>query len=179
MEPYASGSPAAVASVAIVYYLVEKSFGFVAAITAASMLACTPIFIAASRSNNPDAILAFILILSAWAVLVAAERGSILHLILAAILIGIGFNTKMLAAFNCSGFRRNVSLIKCSKASYEIDSFGTCHCSVACCFFFMDHARRFDPRGSKTLCGKQFNKFRIQSCLWLQRIKPCIWKSAK
>ena len=63
------------------------------------MLACTPIFIAASRSNNPDAILAFILILSAWAVLVAAERGSILHLILAAILIGIGFNTKMLAAF--------------------------------------------------------------------------------
>ena len=90
---------AAVASVAIVYYLVEKSFGFVAGITAASMLACTPIFIAASRSNDPDAILAFILILSAWAVLVAAERGSILNLILAAILIGIGFNTKMLAAF--------------------------------------------------------------------------------
>ena len=40
---------AAVASVAIVYYLVEKSFEFVAGITAASMLACTPIFIAASR----------------------------------------------------------------------------------------------------------------------------------
>ena len=90
---------AAVAAVAIVYHLVEKNFGFIAGITAACMLAITPIFIAASRSNNPDAILVFILILSAWAVLVAAERGSIIHLILAAILIGIGFNTKWLASF--------------------------------------------------------------------------------
>ena len=90
---------AAVASVAIVYHLVEKSFGFIAGITAACTLACTPIFIAASRSNNPDAILVFVLILSAWALLVAAERGSLLHLLLAAILIGVGFNTKWLAAF--------------------------------------------------------------------------------
>jgi 4-amino-4-deoxy-L-arabinose transferase-like glycosyltransferase len=91
---------AAVASVAIVYYLVKMSFGFVAGITAAVALACTPIFIAASRSNNPDAILALVLILSAWALLVAAERGSLMHLILAAALIGIGFNTKMLVAFS-------------------------------------------------------------------------------
>ncbi len=91
---------AAIASVAIIYYLVKKSFGFLAGITAAVVLACSPIFIAASRSNNPDAVLALVLILSAWAMLVAAERGSLRHLILAAALIGIGFNTKMLVAFS-------------------------------------------------------------------------------
>jgi 4-amino-4-deoxy-L-arabinose transferase-like glycosyltransferase len=90
---------AALASVAIVYHLVKKSFDFIAAITAAAVLACTPIFIAASRSNDADAILAFVLILSAWALIVAVERGSLKHLVLAAVFIGIGFNTKMLVAF--------------------------------------------------------------------------------
>lgn len=90
---------AAVASVAVIYHLICSRFGFGAGIAAAIILSCTPIFIAASRSNNPDAILALILILSAWAMIAAAEKGSLKHLILAAVLVGIGFNTKMLVAF--------------------------------------------------------------------------------
>jgi 4-amino-4-deoxy-L-arabinose transferase-like glycosyltransferase len=90
---------AALASVAIIYHLVNKGFGFLAGITAAMVLACTPIFIAASRSNNPDALLVLILILSAWALIIAAEKGSLKYLVLSAVLIGIGFNTKMLVAF--------------------------------------------------------------------------------
>lgn len=90
---------ASLASVAILYYLVNKSFGFLAGITAALVLACTPIFIAATHSNNPDALLVLILILSAWTLLLAAENGSFKYLVLSAVLIGIGFNTKMLVAF--------------------------------------------------------------------------------
>jgi 4-amino-4-deoxy-L-arabinose transferase-like glycosyltransferase len=90
---------AALASVAILFYLINRSFGFIAGITAALVLACTPIFIAASHSNNPDALLVLVLILSAWALTIAAENQSLKHLVLSAVLIGIGFNTKMLVAF--------------------------------------------------------------------------------
>ena len=90
---------AAVASVAVIYHLIDGRFGFFAATSSALMLACTPIFVAASRSNNPDAVLVLVLILAAWALTVATERGSLKLLLLAAFLIGIGFNTKMLVAY--------------------------------------------------------------------------------
>jgi 4-amino-4-deoxy-L-arabinose transferase-like glycosyltransferase len=90
---------AAVASVAIIYHLVNSRFGFFAATSSALILACTPIFVAASRSNNPDAVLVLVLILAAWALTVATERGSLKMLLLAALFIGVGFNTKMLVAY--------------------------------------------------------------------------------
>jgi len=88
-----------VGSVAVLYHIVKRSFGGLAGLLAALFLALTPIFIAASRSNNLDAALVLICLLAVWAVLVAAEKGSLKHIILAMALIGVGFNIKTLQAF--------------------------------------------------------------------------------
>lgn len=90
---------AALGSVLILYHLVKRSFGFAAGCIAALLLAVTPVFIAAARSNNPDAMLVLILLLAAWAITIASKTGHIRHLVLAAVILGIGFNTKMLVAY--------------------------------------------------------------------------------
>jgi hypothetical protein len=50
------------------------------------------------RSSNTDSCLVLVLLLAAWSLSVAAERGSGPLLALATALVGIGFNVKMLAA---------------------------------------------------------------------------------
>jgi 4-amino-4-deoxy-L-arabinose transferase-like glycosyltransferase len=90
---------AAVGSVAVLFHIIKRTFGYLAGILAAFSLAITPIFIAVARTNNPDAILVLLLILAAWQLNLATEKGSLKHLILAAIMLGLGFNTKMLVAY--------------------------------------------------------------------------------
>lgn len=90
---------AAVFSVLLVYHLVHRTFGFIAGIIAALVLALSPIFIAVSRTNNPDSILVLDLLLAAWALLKAAESENVKMLLLAMVLVGVGFNIKMLEAY--------------------------------------------------------------------------------
>jgi 4-amino-4-deoxy-L-arabinose transferase-like glycosyltransferase len=101
-NPYSVLVPQAVMgtlSVLIIWYLTRRCFGPLAAFLAALALALTPISVAVERTNNTDACLAFVLLLSAWALIRATEKGSLWLLLLAMFLVGIGFNTKMLAAF--------------------------------------------------------------------------------
>ena len=86
-------------SIAVLYHLVRKYFGVWAGLTAALVLALTPITIATERNNTIDGLLVFILLLAAWAFLVAAERGKFRYLLLGAFLVGLGFNVKMLQAY--------------------------------------------------------------------------------
>jgi 4-amino-4-deoxy-L-arabinose transferase-like glycosyltransferase len=88
---------AGVASVAILYRLVQRPFGAATALIAALLLAITPISVAIDRSNNTDSWLVFFLLLAAW----AALRGRGLALVAAMALLGIAFNVKMLAALIC------------------------------------------------------------------------------
>lgn len=88
-----------VGSVAVLYHLVKRSFGKPAGLLSALFLSLTPIFIAASRSNNLDGTLVLVCLLAVWAALKAAENGSLKLLILSMALIGLGFNMKMLQAF--------------------------------------------------------------------------------
>jgi len=90
---------AGVLSVALVYWLARRVFGPLAGLIAALVLAITPISIAANRNNTMDSTLVFTLLLAAWAVSLAAERGQLRWLLLCALLVGIGFNIKMLQAF--------------------------------------------------------------------------------
>ena len=92
-------SLAAVASVYILYRMVSRVFGFGAGILSASALAVTPIFIAIARSNNMDAILILLMVLASDLLLRAAETGRLRYLLLAMTAAGLGYNTKMLAAF--------------------------------------------------------------------------------
>ena len=86
------------ASIALVYHLVARRFGAAAGLLAALFLALTPISVVIDRSSNTDSCLVTVLLLAAWALSVAAERGSGPLLVLAMALVGIGFNVKMLAA---------------------------------------------------------------------------------
>ncbi len=88
-----------IASVAVLYHIVKKSWGELTALLAALFMALTPIFIAVSRTNNVDPALVLVCLLALWALMTAAEKGSLKGLILSMALIGIGFNIKMLQAY--------------------------------------------------------------------------------
>jgi 4-amino-4-deoxy-L-arabinose transferase-like glycosyltransferase len=90
---------AGVASVALLYFLVKRLFGPLAGFLAAMALAVTPIAVAVERSNNTDTWLMFTLLLAAWAITLATERGRFRLLGLSMALVGIAFNIKMLAAW--------------------------------------------------------------------------------
>jgi 4-amino-4-deoxy-L-arabinose transferase-like glycosyltransferase len=88
-----------VASVGLVYVLVRRVFGTFAAFVAALAMAVTPIAVAVERTNNTDTVLMFTLLLAAWAVSVATEKGRLALLALGLALVGVAFNVKMLAGF--------------------------------------------------------------------------------
>jgi MYXO-CTERM domain-containing protein len=87
---------AGIASVALLYRLV-RPLGAPAATIAALLLAIMPIAVAIDRSNNTDSWLIFFLLLAAR----TALRGRGLSLVVAMALLGLAFNTKMLAALVC------------------------------------------------------------------------------
>ncbi len=90
---------AGVLSVAVLFYLVRRTFGPAAGLLAGLALALTPITVVASRNNIIDGTLVLAVLLGAWAVLRAAETGSLRWLLVCALCVGIGFNIKMLEAF--------------------------------------------------------------------------------
>jgi 4-amino-4-deoxy-L-arabinose transferase-like glycosyltransferase len=86
------------ASILVLYHLVQRVFGAGAGLLAALFLALTPIAVAVDRSNNTDTGLVLTLLLAAWALTRAVETGRRHFLLLSAMLVGIGFNVKMLVA---------------------------------------------------------------------------------
>ena len=90
---------AGVLSVFLLFHLVRRTFGPTASLIAALALAVTPISIAANRNNTMDGLLVLVLLLAAWAILLAVERGRLSWLLLASFLVGVGFNIKMLQAY--------------------------------------------------------------------------------
>ncbi len=90
---------AGILSVVLVYHLVTRRFGAMAGLLAALVLAITPVVVATDRNNTIDSTLILTLLLAAWAFIVATERGSLRHLLLGVVLVGIGFNIKMLGAY--------------------------------------------------------------------------------
>lgn len=90
---------AGVLSVIIIYIIVKRAFGTAAGLLSALFLSITPVFVAVSRNNTIDNILICFLLLSCWALSIAAEKGKFKYLILSMVLLGLGFNVKMLQAY--------------------------------------------------------------------------------
>ncbi len=90
---------AGVGSVILLYHLVRRWFGTAAGLLAGLVLAVTPVVIAVERNNTPDATLIFALLLATWAFIKATETRRLRFLLLGAVLVGIGFNIKMMQAF--------------------------------------------------------------------------------
>jgi 4-amino-4-deoxy-L-arabinose transferase-like glycosyltransferase len=90
---------AGVGSVLILHRLVREWMGDVAAHLAALALAVTPVAVVMFRYNNPDALLTLLGLGSVWAMWIALKTGRTRWLVVAAALVGLAFETKMLQAF--------------------------------------------------------------------------------
>jgi 4-amino-4-deoxy-L-arabinose transferase-like glycosyltransferase len=87
-----------IASVLLVYDLVRRRFGRVGGFVAGLALAVTPIAVAMSRDNNPDALLTLLCLAAVWLAVRAFEDGRTRWLVLAGIAVGLAFEAKMLVA---------------------------------------------------------------------------------
>src|SRR3954447_16052679 len=87
-----------VASVALVYDLTRRRFGRAGGFVAGAVLALTPMAVAVSRHNNPDALLVLCVAGALWATVRALEDGRMRWIVLAGVCVGLGFETKMGAA---------------------------------------------------------------------------------
>ncbi len=88
-----------VGAVLVLHNTVRRTLGHRAAILAALMLALTPIFMAMSRYNNPDALLVLLEVTAAWALVRALRSGRTREVLLCGVLVGLAFNVKMLQAY--------------------------------------------------------------------------------
>jgi 4-amino-4-deoxy-L-arabinose transferase-like glycosyltransferase len=86
-------------SVALLYRMVKRDFGAVAATIAALALTLTPITVAITRDTNPDPVLVFLMLLGAAALMKAVRTGRLLPLVWSGVAIGFAFNTKMMQAY--------------------------------------------------------------------------------
>src|SRR5207302_1438259 len=84
-----------IASVALTYDLVRRRFGRLGGFVAGLALAVTPMTVAVSRHNNPDALLVLCCVAAVWFAVRALENGSTRRLLLAGVCVGLGFETKM------------------------------------------------------------------------------------
>jgi 4-amino-4-deoxy-L-arabinose transferase-like glycosyltransferase len=87
-----------VASVGLLYDLTRRRWGRVAGTVAGLALALTPVVVAISRHNNPDALLVLCSVGALWCFVRALERGATKWLVAAAVCVGLGFEAKMGAA---------------------------------------------------------------------------------
>lgn len=85
-----------VATVALVWASVRRSFGAPAGLIAGLALAVTPVAALMFRFNNPDALLVLLMVAAAWAMLRAVEDGRWRWLVLTGTFIGLGFLAKQL-----------------------------------------------------------------------------------
>jgi 4-amino-4-deoxy-L-arabinose transferase-like glycosyltransferase len=84
-----------VLTVVLLYDLVRRLFGRVAGVIAGLALATTPITVAMSRHNNPDALLALCCVAALWFFVRAVQDGRTRWLVLSGVMVGLGFETKM------------------------------------------------------------------------------------
>jgi 4-amino-4-deoxy-L-arabinose transferase-like glycosyltransferase len=88
-----------VAAVALLYAAVRRAAGPGAGLVAGAALALTPAAVEMFRYNNPDALLVLLLVAAAYATVRAIEGARTGWLLLAGVLIGWAFLTKMAQAF--------------------------------------------------------------------------------
>lgn len=86
-------------SIPLLFVIVKKQFSDWAGLISAAVLAFMPVAVSTERNNTIDGLLVFFLLLAVWAVLKSVQTGKFRFLLLGAVLVGLGFNIKMLQAF--------------------------------------------------------------------------------
>jgi 4-amino-4-deoxy-L-arabinose transferase-like glycosyltransferase len=88
-----------VATILVLYRAVRRLAGPAAGLTAAAVLAVTPGTVLLSRGNISDSLLILLLVLAADATAAALLTGSVRHLLLAGVWVGLAFQAKMIQAW--------------------------------------------------------------------------------
>ena len=88
-----------VASVGVLYAAVRRVSGPGAGLIAGAALAVTPVAASMFRYNNPDALLVLLLVIAAYLMVRAIESARSRWVVLAGVVLGLAFLTKMLQAF--------------------------------------------------------------------------------
>jgi 4-amino-4-deoxy-L-arabinose transferase-like glycosyltransferase len=88
-----------VIGVAVLYLIMRRPFGQLAALAGALTLAVFPAYVASARDNGVDLVLIVLMLLAAGAALRAIRSGGWPSLLACAALVGLAFNTKTLAAY--------------------------------------------------------------------------------
>ena len=83
------------ATVALIYDLVRRRFGRVGGFIAGLTLAITPITVAMSRHNNPDAAVILCCVAALWFAVRALEDGRTKWIVWSGVMVGLGFEAKM------------------------------------------------------------------------------------
>jgi 4-amino-4-deoxy-L-arabinose transferase-like glycosyltransferase len=86
------------AAVALAYDLTRRRFGRPAGAAAGLVLALTPIAVAISRHNNPDALVTLCSVGALWCMVRALEEGRTRWVVWSGVCVGLGFEAKMGAA---------------------------------------------------------------------------------
>jgi 4-amino-4-deoxy-L-arabinose transferase-like glycosyltransferase len=84
-----------VAMVVLLYDLVRRLFGRPAGLIAGVALATTPITVAMSRHNNPDALLTLCCVAALWFLVRAIQEDQTRWIVWSGVMVGLGFETKM------------------------------------------------------------------------------------
>jgi 4-amino-4-deoxy-L-arabinose transferase-like glycosyltransferase len=87
-----------IASVALIYDLVRRRCGRVGGFIAGATLAITPITVAMSRHNNPDAAVILCCVAALWFAVRAFEDGHTKWIVWCGVMVGLGFEAKMSTA---------------------------------------------------------------------------------
>jgi 4-amino-4-deoxy-L-arabinose transferase-like glycosyltransferase len=88
-----------VLTILVLYRVVRRLAGPAAGLTAAGVLAVTPITVLLSRGNVSDSLLILLLVLAADATSAALLTGSLRQLLLAGVWVGLAFQAKMIQAW--------------------------------------------------------------------------------
>jgi 4-amino-4-deoxy-L-arabinose transferase-like glycosyltransferase len=94
--------PSAIAgmlSVALLYLILARRLGIVAALAGSLALAVFPSFVAVSRDNGVDPLLILLMVIACGVGLRAIESGRWRTLVCCGVVVGLAFNTKTLAAY--------------------------------------------------------------------------------
>jgi 4-amino-4-deoxy-L-arabinose transferase-like glycosyltransferase len=86
----------AAVAVGVLMATVRRPWGRGAGLVAGVVLATTPIVVAVSRSNNPDATLMLLVVVAAWAAQRGIGDGRVRWMLLVGVVCGLGFLTKLL-----------------------------------------------------------------------------------
>jgi 4-amino-4-deoxy-L-arabinose transferase-like glycosyltransferase len=88
-----------VLTILVLYRAVRRLAGPAAGLTAAAVLAVTPITVLLSRGNVSDSLMILLLVLAADATSAALLTGSLRQLLIAGVWVGLAFQTKMIQAW--------------------------------------------------------------------------------